>query len=237
MDDVALLATQMRGLFRWDEGGRIAGVNSPDGDSGPAVYLAGNADGVVHAVRSDVAAGVAGTIDEVCGRARGWDEGLVQAVRGLVGGGAGEERHLVWELASGVRAAAPGEAVLVVSGTEAGDALTERLAREVPEEVRAAGFLGPGDFWEPWVVALPGGEIAATAFAARIADGSAEVGVYTFAGFRGRGFAAAVTAAWAAHPELADRALFYSALDTNVSSHRVAERLGLRRIGVSVAWR
>lgn len=236
MDDVALLATQMRGLFRWDGGGRIAGVNSPDGGAGPRVYVAGNADGVVHAVRSDVAAGLAGAVAEVCGRARGWEEGVVQAVRGLVGGSGDEERHLVWELGRGVLAPVPDEAVLVASGSEAGEALMARLAHDVPADVRAAGFAGPGDFWEPWVVALPGGELAATAFAARIAEGSAEVGVYTFAGFRGRGFAAAVTAGWVAHPALAGRTLFYSALDTNVSSQRVAERLSLRRIGVSVAW-
>lgn len=60
---------------------------------------------------------------------------------------------------------------------------------------------------------------------------AAECGVWTDAAFRGRGYAAAVTAAWAELVRPSGRWLFYSTDADNRSSQRVAERLGLRRIG------
>ncbi|HUY39709.1 MAG TPA: GNAT family N-acetyltransferase, partial [Candidatus Binataceae bacterium] len=96
-------------------------------------------------------------------------------------------------------------------------------------------FKGVGDFWEPWCVAVEREEIAAIAFAARLGDSGAEIGVYTFPNFRARGFAAAVTASWSLMPQLDGRALFYSTARSNRSSQRVAARLGLRMIGASVS--
>ena len=62
----------------------------------------------------------------------------------------------------------------------------------------------------------------------------AEVGIVTVPALRGRGYATAATAGWASLPALRRRVLFYSALQTNVSSRRVAERLGLRFLGGSL---
>lgn len=62
-------------------------------------------------------------------------------------------------------------------------------------------------------------------------DIGAEAGTWTDPGFRGRGYAAAATAAWA---DLAARRwehLYYSTDAANLSSRRVAGRLGLRPIG------
>jgi predicted GNAT family acetyltransferase len=83
-------------------------------------------------------------------------------------------------------------------------------------------------------VALAGDDIAALAFAARLGERGAEIGVVTLPQFRGRGFAAAATAAWSALPMLQDRALFYSTHRDNLSSQRVIARLGLPFLGVSM---
>jgi len=83
---------------------------------------------------------------------------------------------------------------------------------------------------------MEGEEIAAIAIAARLGEKGAEVGVYTFSNFRGRGLAAAVTASWSAMRSLDGRALFYSTSRSNRSSQRVAARLGLRLIGASVRF-
>jgi predicted GNAT family acetyltransferase len=99
----------------------------------------------------------------------------------------------------------------------------------------AAGFKRVADFWEPWCVALDGDEIASIALAARLGEVGAEVGFYTFPKYRRRGLAAAVTASWASIPSLNKRALFYSTSKSNLSSRRVAARLGLRLIGASVS--
>ncbi len=104
----------------------------------------------------------------------------------------------------------------------------------MPPALHEAGFKSIADLWEPWCVAVEGEEVAAIAFAARLGVIGAEIGVYTFPGFRSRGFAAAVTAEWSSIPSLDGRALFYSTSRSNRSSQRVAARLGLRIIGASV---
>ena len=83
----------------------------------------------------------------------------------------------------------------------------------------------------PWAVALDGARVIAICHSARLTDRGAEAGVWTDPGYRGRGHASAVTAAWASLPALAGRRLFYSTSAENISSQRVAARLGLRPIG------
>lgn len=124
---------------------------------------------------------------------------------------------------------------IVRGDTAEGRALLSGLAdKGMPRSLLDAGFVGVGDFWEPWCVALDGEEIASMAFAARIGVSGAEIGVYTCPGFRGRGLAAAVTAGWSSLQSLTGRDLFYSTQTRNRSSQRVADRLGLIRIGASI---
>jgi GNAT superfamily N-acetyltransferase len=64
---------------------------------------------------------------------------------------------------------------------------------------------------------------------------AAECGVWTHPESRGRGYAAALTAAWAALLRPSGRHLFYSTDAHNHSSRRVAQRLDLRPLGWT--WR
>ena len=123
---------------------------------------------------------------------------------------------------------------LVRSHHVAADQL-DRLDRLRPAEWEAdewadllAGRLGP------WAVILAGdgdGRVAALCHAARWTPVGAEAGVRTHEDFQRRGLAPAVTAAWAASPELRDRTLFYSTSSDNRASQRVAAKLGLRPLG------
>ena len=127
------------------------------------------------------------------------------------------------------------DVTLVSSGTPEGDRLLTRLADQgMPQALVALGFVDASELWEPWCLALHQGEIASVTITARLGPKGAEVGVATVPALRERGLAAAATAGWASHPSLRERALFYSADRTNVSSQRVAERLGLRFIGTSL---
>ena len=83
----------------------------------------------------------------------------------------------------------------------------------------------------PWAIATAGEHAVSVCHSARLTEHAAEAGVWTDPEHRGRGHAAAVTAAWASVPALAGRHLFYSTNDDNRSSQRVAARLGLRPIG------
>ncbi|HZC17844.1 MAG TPA: GNAT family N-acetyltransferase, partial [Caulobacteraceae bacterium] len=126
-------------------------------------------------------------------------------------------------------------ATLVSSDTAAGEAFLARLTNDgLPRSLIEAGFLDLGEFWWPWCVALDGDDIAAMAFATNLAQSGAEIGVFTFPGFRGRGFAAAATAGWSSLKSLEGRELIYSTRLTNASSRRVAARLGLRPAGARV---
>ena len=120
-----------------------------------------------------------------------------------------------------------------------------RLVRSDAPGVDELRALNPGNWqpleWDelldgrlgPWAMALDGARVVSIchtphAMTAR----AAECGVWTHPHFRGRGHAAAVTAAWAALLRPTGRRLFYSTESDNRSSQRVAERLRLRRFGV-----
>jgi len=104
----------------------------------------------------------------------------------------------------------------------------------VPDNLFELGFREVADFWAPWCAAMVEGEVASLAFAARLADNGAELGLVTTKAFRGQGFAAAATAGWTRLPTLRSRTLFYSTDRDNISSQRVAERLGLHLRGASL---
>jgi len=84
----------------------------------------------------------------------------------------------------------------------------------------------------PWTMALDADRVVAVCHTpGPITAHGAECGVWTHPDFRGRGLAAAVTAAWAAILRPTGRHLFYSTDADNRSSQRVAQRLRLRLLG------
>jgi GNAT superfamily N-acetyltransferase len=83
----------------------------------------------------------------------------------------------------------------------------------------------------PWAMAMDGGRVASICHCARLTRDGTEAGVWTDPDYRGRGYAAAVTAAWSSLMAPTGRRMFYSTAASNRSSQRVAARLGLRCIG------
>ena len=120
-------------------------------------------------------------------------------------------------------------------------ATIERSDGPPPERLRRSN---PGN-WEPiewnelldgdlgpWTMATEGARVISICHTPRpMTAAAAECGVWTDPAFRGRGHAAAVTDAWAAMLLPSGRHLFYSTRADNISSQRVAARLGLRPIG------
>jgi hypothetical protein len=126
------------------------------------------------------------------------------------------------------------DARLICSDSPAGQELRATLAAQgLPTGLAGMGF--SGDFWNPWCVALQQDEVASVAFAARLSETGACLGLATSPELRGKGYAAAATAGWARMPTLRSRALFYGTSQTNVSSQRVVARLGLRFLGGSLS--
>lgn len=234
-EGLAALALQAETVFRLDARLRIVGENDPDSSRGPLAFVGGCPGGVLVRLHVDVSAADAAEAERLAGSAPWsdtaadppWLDPLMAGLRATA-----VERSRTYALD---QRAMPVVAGLVRSDAPEGAALVRQLERDgVPTHLLEAGFVSVGDFWAPWCALEEDGEIAAIAFAARQTVSGAEVGVYTFPPWRGRGLAATVTAAWSALPELADRTLFYSTTIDNLASQRVAARLGLTQIGASL---
>lgn len=237
-DDLRLLRVDIDTLFVMSATARIVRQNDPDHSPGPRAFFIGCSDGNLTRVRYDVDDGVAEEILSVAAKEPPWrdpdamPECASVIVELLSAQPDSVSTALVYRLPNDPSYR---DSRAIVRGDSAdGRAMLARLAEHgMPQYMRDAGFKSIADLWEPWCAALDGGEIASMCYAARLGDMGAEAGVYTFPKYRGRGFAAAVTASWASMPALKDRALFYSTSVENRSSQRVTTRLGLRLIGAS----
>jgi hypothetical protein len=89
---------------------------------------------------------------------------------------------------------------------------------------------------QPCFAIVVDGAAVSLAFTARSTPQAAEVGVDTLAPHRGRGYAAAVTLAWAAAVRASGRVPLYSTSDGNLSSQSVARRCGLVEYARETTW-
>lgn len=241
MTDLDLLHLEGRTLFVTTPQGRIARENEPDRSAGPKFWLAGCAAGNVARLHRGVADKVAAEIEAlVAGEPPFHAPGTLPRqcehyvwLLSADGERPAVSRELIHELPHGLAYAARAE--LITSGSEAGARFIAAVEQhDMPESLIALRMRAVKDLWAPWVILMAGGEVASMAFAARLADEGAELGLVTVPKFRGRGLAAIVTAAWTHLPELRTRRLFYGADQDNLASRRIIAKLGLRRIGVSL---
>ena len=243
--DLDLITLQAATLFVLNAGGRIDRTNDPDNSTGPRLYMAGCRAGNIAHLRQDIEEETARAIND-----------LIATEPPLVDPDA-PPVHLdqyvdLLETDSPVRIGSPGlnyafppkfkyehAAELVWSDTPEGDHLLSEVTgmNAMPEALAAVGFRSEADFWPPWCVALQDGEIASICISARLGPKAAEAGVTTIPAQRGRGLGATAVASWATHPALRGRTPFYSTQLDNVSSQRVAARLGLRYLGASLSIR
>lgn len=239
--DLRLLRVQLESAFVMS-GGRIERVNDPDRSAAPRLCLSGCEAGNLVFFRRDVGERTAGSILDLVRAEPPWSDlsappRCLDAMVELLSVEAPAQVRtpaLNFVLPHNVRYAA-GATIIRGDAAEGARLLARLMEDGMPAHLIEGGFAGVGDFWAPWCAAIVDGVIAAMAFAARLGPFGADVGVYTFPGFRGHGLAAAVTASWSSLPSLAGRELFYSTHQTNCSSQRVAARLGLRQFGVSIA--
>jgi hypothetical protein len=239
--DAELLAIQFQTTFVFERSGRISTTNAPDRSPAPRFALFGGASGNVYGVRADVTDGVAA---QLMGLAASEPPFVDQS------GATGHFDRYIRLLSRdavvpkprlGVTYVLPNDIAyqhdvrLISSDSVEGQDLGATLAAKgVPAGLAEMGFVDVADFWDPWCVALHDGEVASVAFAARLSEAGAALGLATSPGLRGRGYAAAATAGWTRMPALRSRALFYSTDQTNAGSRRVAARLGLRFLGASL---
>jgi hypothetical protein len=236
-------ARVQRTAFIFDDRGRMVCERAPDRSAGRRFSVTGSRDGNLAVVRRDVPDLVARRLERLVAT----EPPLIEAdtvpvhlddYTGLldVGGAPVEHHHgLLWVFPDRSPHGHGEEVDIVTSGTDAGDRLLARFADVVHPKLQDMGFRAPADLWAPWCAAIENGEAVAIAETVRRGPEGAEVGVDTAVGFRSRGLASTVTAAWSRHPELAGLIRFYSTSRENASSRRVTERLGLRSLGSTFA--
>lgn len=239
-DDWALLNIALEARFKAGADGRLQSENYPDLSPAPLMFMAGCEAGnlvrfspdVDEATAAEIEALAAsepplGALDSTPLHLQRYLDLLVRL--GAVKPSAGLTFHLPHDARSDRKSH------LVLSGSPEGGLLQDDLTRNgMPPALIEMGFRSVEDLWEPWCLAVDEGEIASLAFAARLGHRGAELGLATSPLFRGRGLAAAATAGWTSHPALADHALFYSTAKTNLTSQRVAAKLGLRLLGATM---
>jgi len=87
------------------------------------------------------------------------------------------------------------------------------------------------DAYEPRLAVVRDGVAVAICNSARLTGRAAEAGVETLAGYRGRGYAPLVVAAWAQAIRATGRIPLYSTSWDNLASRAVARKLGLAMYG------
>jgi RimJ/RimL family protein N-acetyltransferase len=90
--------------------------------------------------------------------------------------------------------------------------------------------------WWPCFAVVRDGIAVSICFSSRIGPRACEAGVDTLPAFRGRGFASAATAAWAASIQASGRIPLYSTSWDNLASRGVARHLGLIMFGADASW-
>jgi hypothetical protein len=241
LSDAELRAIQFQTVFVLERPGRILTTNDPDRSPAPRFALFGCISGNIYGARADVADSIATQLMDLAGSESpfcnqlGAPRHLDRYIELLSCTAPVSQPHLEMTYVLPHDVAYHHDVRLICSDSREGQELRATLATKgIPAGLAEMRFTDVSAFWDPWCVALHNAEVASVAFAARLSETGASLGLATSPGLRGRGYAAAATAGWARMPALRSRALFYSTSQTNISSQRVVARLGLRFLGASL---
>jgi hypothetical protein len=217
-------------LFVSDSRGRLLRSNEPDGHPAPRLFLGRTATGDVVRFSDAVPDALASELGEIVARQPATADlrvppALQAALREAL------ERHApvaaegsgpAYRFPSAI--AVPDEVVQVTQDNLAvvRDAFPW-LYRELPD-------------WQPCFAVVRDGSAVSVCFSSRNGAAAAEAGLETLTAFRGRGYAAAVTAAWGAAIRSGGRVPLYSTAWDNLASQRVARRVGLILFGADMSW-
>lgn len=230
MDDCALMGIRADTLFTYDARGRMLRSNELEGRPAPRVFLGRTATGQVLLFGEWLPDAAARRLESVIARFPADGElrlppAALAAVREAL-----DEHAPVTEEGGGPAYRFP-EAITrpaeVVQVTEANI--------DVVRETYPWLFRELADWWPCFAVVRDGAAVS-VCFSSRIGVAAAEAGVETLPEFRGRGFAAAVTAAWGASVRAAGRTPLYSTAWANLASQAVARQVGLILFGADATW-
>jgi GNAT superfamily N-acetyltransferase len=228
--DLELLELHARALFTHDAAGRLVAINEPRARQAPRFFLAWGAHGAIWRVRHDLPAALVTRLGALVSAGSGTDDrahlpACVPAVRAALAEHAPvDDGH-----ASGPAFGFPDVIEERAGAFAVTPANAHVLQRWLPE------WLPDVSAELPLMAVLVEGAAVAVCACSRIPGEATEAGVETHPAFRGHGYAAIVTAAWAR--AMRDRGVIplYSTDWQNFASQRVAAKLSLIRYGASLS--
>ncbi len=227
---IELMTRHVQALYTHDSAGRIVCVNEPHGALAPRFFIGWTKDGAVLRYRYDIDNRL---IRELAAAAKQAARGqtvadhqaeaaaelsryaaLLSRSSAIKNSGAGPA------FAFPAQMPAPSESVIWVTESNA-EVLRPHLSAWLPDVKLSA----------PLFALVVNGQAAAVCASVRITPQAHEAGVETAAAYRGRGYAAAVTCAWAQAVRAAGAEPLYSTSWENKASQAVARKLGLVQFG------
>ncbi len=216
-------------LFTHDERGRIVRVNEPDGDIAPRFFLGRTKQGNLWRVRHDLPKAIAEQLDVL---ARG--EPIPRNLR--------EPPMYLDAFKQVLEAHAPVQDIYIgpeyrfsdgIGETDLATRLTgdnaECLRPYFPYMIPSLGVM------PPVFAVVVEGQAVSVCFSSRTTALADEAGLETIEGYRGRGYAQAVVAAWAWAIRALGRTPIYGTSWDNAASQRVASKLGLILFGAGLS--
>ena len=234
LDDFELLDAQVEALFTHDRFGRIQRVNEPGGRRAPRLFLGRTRQGNLWRFRDDLPEDLVARLAPILSAEPvasnlPRDPRCLDALRAILNDDqrirhefAGPAYHFPNDLP--IR----GDSIAITP--ENADLLRPGFAYLIPELLQR----------QPCVAVARNGAAVAVCFSSRLSTRVAEAGVETLADFRGRGYASAVTSAWALAVRQRRLCPLYSTSWQNLASQGVARHLGLVQYGVDLSiteWR
>lgn len=223
-----LIDLQARTLFRHDAAGRLTAINEPDGQPAPRLFLGRTPTGNLWRYRYDLSADLIAELETVLAGEPITTELRqpplsLQCLLDVLSKHALVERVWqgpAWYVPEAVAATADSEPVVISD--------LELLSTSF------GGTVGSWDESTPCLAILKDGRPVSACFSARTSTAASEAGVETLPAYRRRGYASAVTAAWAQHVRALGRIPLYSTSWDNLASQQVARRLGLVLYGADL---
>lgn len=217
----------VQALFTHDDRGRLRLVNEPDGAEAPRFFLGRTVEGNVWRFRFDLPEGLAEQLEAVCLKEPAAGE-LQQEPAHFTGYLSLLEKH------SSVRKFSMGPAYVFPDRVVRPSREAVTVTSENTDVLRAGfeDWLPDVPYRRPFLAILHEGRAVSVCCSVRITSEAHEVGVETLDAYRGRGYAADVVAQWANEVRSMGCTPLYSTSWENVSSQRVAKRLGLRQYGI-----
>ncbi len=224
-DTLNLMELQVETLYRCDPDGRLRCVNEPGDPPAPRFFMGRTPGGNLWRFRHDLPADLVQTLEQLC-RAELASDDLAQPPHGYAAIRATLAAHapIVSEF-RGPAYRAPADMPHLP-----GAMLVEATSVQMLD--RWFADLIPG--WEaaqPIAVVLEQASAVAVCFCSRVGGRAAEAGVETVPAFRGRGYAAAAVATWAAGVRRRGLLPLYSTSWDNLASQGVARKLGMQLYG------